>query len=66
MSKLLILPSLSFIFQKPKPLGIELKTAAYAKVKIMLLGMEIQEGELSMRTKPYYLEVSATVEPTSD
>ena len=42
-----LLPFLSFIFQKPKPLGIEFKTSACANLKIML-GLEIQEGKIPM------------------
>ena len=49
MRKTKILPKISFILIKPKPLGTELKNVSCTKMGV-LLGIKVQEGKARMAT----------------
>ncbi|KAL3913371.1 MAG: hypothetical protein SGARI_000690, partial [Bacillariaceae sp.] len=54
-----LLPFLSFIFRKPKPLGVEYKVIACTKTGITL-GLEIQRGKIPMKKLRFFPEVGST------
>ena len=54
-----LLPFLSFIFRKPKPLGVEYKSAACTKTKMGLF-LEIQRGKKPMRKLRFFTDVGIT------
>jgi hypothetical protein len=58
-TKLSLLPFLSFVFRKPKPLGTEYKVAACAFSGILLY-LEIQKGAVPMRKLPFTSQVGVT------
>ena len=54
-TKTSLLPHLSFIFRKPKPLGTEYKVAADGDSR--LIGyLEIQKGATTMRSAPFFID----------
>ena len=53
-TKTSLLPHLSFIFRKPKPLGTEYKVAADGEVRVVGY-IEIQKGAAAMRSEPYFI-----------
>lgn len=54
-TKTSLMPHLSFIFRKPKPLGTEYKTAADPETGLMTY-LEIQKGAKPMRSEPYFAD----------
>jgi hypothetical protein len=53
------LPNISFIKRKPKPLGTEYKNICCGVTGIVL-HLEIQEGKVAMKTKPFFNRLGAT------
>ena len=58
-TKMGALPHLSYIFRKPKPLGIELKCIANGDTKCVL-GIRIQRGKEAMKGLRYQKDLGAT------
>ena len=53
------LPNLTFIKQKPEPLGSEFKAASCTKSKVML-NLELQRGKEGMSNIRYQRQLGAT------
>lgn len=58
-TKTSLLPVLSWIFRKPKPLGTEYKNAADTLTQVTLF-LEIQRGKQAMKQLPFFGEVGST------